>query len=387
MRIILYTGKGGVGKTSVAAATACKIAGSGKKVLIASTDQAHSLGDAFDQKLDNHPVRIDEHLYGMEINVVEEGEKAWGNLKDYIKKILTARSQDGIEVEELLVFPGFEELFALFKIVELYQAGVYDALIVDCAPTGETMSLLKFPEMFEEWITKLLPVERKLVKAAGPAVEKTIKIPMPEDTVFDDIELLTMKMRELRTLLTSKELVSIRIVTTPEKIVVKEAKRNFAFLHLYDYNVDAVIVNKIYPEASMKGYFNQWIKHQEESLREIRDSFMEIPIFRLELQPGEIHSLPCLKTVSGLIYGDSDPMDVFFRDNIFSLDKEGDTYYFRVYIPFVDKKDMELIQKGDELHLTIHNQHRNILLPKKIRGLEISGAKYEDDRLNIAFSE
>jgi arsenite-transporting ATPase len=236
MRIILYTGKGGVGKTCVAAATACSLASEGKKVLVISTDQAHSLGDALDCKLNADPIEVATNLYALEVDAIAECERAWGTLKDYLKQLMVSKNGESLEAEELLVFPGFEELTALFKIKDIYEKGQYDVLIVDCAPTGETLSLLKFPEMFGEMIGRMLPMKRKAVKVAGPAVSRLLKVPMPKDTVFDEIEKLVDKMNGLRELMWNKEIVSIRIVTTPEKIVIKEAKRNFSYLHLFNYN-------------------------------------------------------------------------------------------------------------------------------------------------------
>ncbi len=390
MRILLYTGKGGVGKTSIAAATACKLAGMGKKVLIMSTDQAHSLGDSFGRKLGNAPTKIDystgdKNLYAMEIDAVAESEKAWGNLKEYMKRLLTSQSGESIEVEELLVFPGFEELFSLFKILEIYQENQYDVLIVDCAPTGETMSLLKFPEMMEGWLMRILPLKRKALKVAGPIVEKTAKIPMPEDTIFDDIEYLYGKIEELRNLLLQKNIVSMRIVTTPEKIVVKESKRNFSYLQLYDMNVDAIIVNKIYPRESLSGYFHKWIENQENSLRDIEDSFAGIPIMHMELLKHELHTPERLEAAAEMIYKDINPMDVLFQGKIFTLDEQEGVYWFRIKLPFLDKKDLDLLQKGDELFINIQNQYRSFVLPAKLKGKSITGAKYENGILNILF--
>ena len=248
MRIILYTGKGGVGKTSIAAATACKIASIGKKVLIISTDAAHSLSDSFNVKLGNEAIEIEKNLYGMEIDTVSENEKIWGGVKDYIKQLLTIKSGETIESEELLVFPGFEELVSLIKIKEINDEGNYDVLIVDCAPTGETMSLLKFPDLFKWWMDKIFPVKRKGAKIAKPIVETTIKVPMPTEDVFDEIESLYKKIDDLYSIMQDKSKVSLRIVTTPEKIVVKEAKRNFSYLHLFNYNVDSIIINKTFPK-------------------------------------------------------------------------------------------------------------------------------------------
>lgn len=385
MRILLYTGKGGVGKTSIAAATACKIAETGKRVLIMSTDQAHSLGDSFDRKLGNEPLEITERLYAMEIDAVAESEHAWGNIKDYLKKLLTSRSGESIEAEELLVFPGFEELFSLFKILDIYKGGNYDVLIVDCAPTGETISLLKFPEMFGDLLGKIMPIKRKAIKVAGPLVEKTTKIPMPKETLFDEAEVLCSKIEQLQDLMSDKEIVSLRIVTTPEKIVVKEAKRNFAYLHMYDYNVDAIIVNKVYPKSSLAGYFNQWIENQQKSLEDIRQSFFGIPVFEMEFLKHELRTVERLKKAADMVYRDTDPGEVLAVQNIFVLEKVQDRYWLKIAIPFVDKQELELEQKGEELALTIKNERRNLLLPPKLREYEVAGAKYEEEMLKIEF--
>lgn len=385
MRILLYTGKGGVGKTSIAAATACKIAESGKRVLIMSTDQAHSLGDSFDRKLGNEPLEVTEHLYAMEIDAVVESEHAWGNIKDYMKKLLTSRSGESIEAEELLVFPGFEELFSLFKILEIYEAQNYDVLIVDCAPTGETISLLKFPEMFGDLLGKIMPMKRKALKVAGPLVEKTMKIPMPKDTLFDEVEILCHKIEQLQELMSDKDVLSLRIVTTPEKIVVKEAKRNFAYLHMYDYNVDAIIVNKVYPKSSLEGYFNQWIENQQNSLQDIRQSFFDIPVFEMEFLKHELRTVERLNVAADMVYRDTDPAAVLAVQSIFVLEKVQEKYCLKIALPFVDKQELELEQKGEELALTIKNERRNLILPPKLREYEVAGAKYEDDVLKIEF--
>ena len=385
MRIILYTGKGGVGKTSIAAATACQIAESGRKVLVMSTDQAHSLGDSFDCKLSCVPKEIVENLFAMEVDAITECERVWGTLKDYLKRLLTSQSGDSIEAEELLVFPGFEELTALFKIKDIYDEGFYDVLIVDCAPTGETLALLKFPEMFGKWIERLLPMKRKAVKIAGPAVEKFTKMPMPKDSMFDEIEVLCEKMNALCKLLWNRDIVSIRIVTTPEKIVIKESKRNFSYLHLFDFNVDAIIVNKIYPKESLPGYFHKWIKNQEEALEDIKVSFAGVPIFYLDLLKHELRTIERLKGVSRNLYGEINPEDILFRDTIFTTEKIGDKDVFKISLPFFDLADMELTQKGDELTLVIKNERRKFSLPNKLKNKEIQSAKYENGKLNIIF--
>lgn len=386
MRIILYTGKGGVGKTSVAAATAVKLAKDGKKVLIMSTDQAHSLSDSFGIKLKNTPVQISDKLWGLEIDAILEGERAWGNMKNYLKELLTVRAAGGIEAEELLVFPGLEELFSLFKITDIYEQNHYDVLIVDCAPTGETLSLLKFPEMFGNMIKTVLPMKKKAVKVAGPIMEKVMKIPMPEDNVFDDIEQLYEKLYQLQAIMTNKEILSIRIVTTPERIVIKEAKRNFTYLHLYNYNIDAIIVNKVYPPKALDGYFSKWINLQEEGLTEIRESFSEVPVFTLMLLNKELTTTSILQEAAEQIFGDTDPAAVLFKDTIFEVKKEDDGYTFILNIPFADKADMDMGQKGSELMIQIKNEKRCFTLPNVLRNKTVQGARYEAGKLLIKFA-
>ncbi len=383
MRIIIYTGKGGVGKTSIAAATACNIAESGKKVLIMSTDQAHSLGDSFDMSISKEPTSVMENLYAMEIDSVYESEKSWGSIKSYFKELLTMKGGSGIEVEELLVFPGLEELFSMFKILEEYESGDYDTIIVDCAPTGETLSLLKYPERLSGLIEKVLPIKRSGVKKFGPMVEKLAKVPVPEDNVFDDIEYLMDKMQRLQELLLNKEVVSLRVVTTPEKIVISEAKRNFTCLYLYHYNVDAVIVNHIYPDKAMVGYFSKWVKLQEEGLSEIRECFSEVPKFYVELQQREIRKLDVLSDIGRIIYGDSDPDEVLFKKEIYIPDK--DNSCLKIYLPFADKDELKLEQAGRELVVGVRNENRRFPVPEEFSGKEISGAKFEKGYLKISF--
>ncbi len=383
MRIIIYTGKGGVGKTSMAAATACKIAGSGKRVMIMSTDQAHSLGDAFDCHVGNEPTQIMENLYALETDTVAESEKSWGNLKDYFKRLLTLKGGSGIETEELLVFPGLEELFSMFKILELYESGRYDTIIVDCAPTGETLSLLRYPERFANLIEKVLPMKKAGVKAVGPAVEAMTRIPMPDMNVFDDIEHLMDKMGRLQELMLNKDIVSLRVVTTPEKIVIKEAKRNFTCLYLYHYNVDAVIVNHIYPDRAMEGYFGKWMSLQKEGLEEIKESFSEVPKFYVELQPGEIRTLDVLKKVGNMIFDGNDPDEVLFKQEIYRIDT--DKKLLSIFLPFASKDELILEQEKGEISVGVRNERRKFPIPSGLSGLNIAGAAFEDGYLNIRF--
>lgn len=383
MRIILYTGKGGVGKTSIAAASACKLAMDGKNVLIMSTDQAHSLGDSFEMKIGNEETKIAEHLYGMEIDAEKESEIVWGQMQGYLKQILTLRANDGLETEEVLVFPGLEELFSMLKILDIKERNKYDVLILDCAPTGETMSLLRFPEMFGNLIRQVLPVERKLIKFAGPVVSKITQVPMPNDSVFDELTALTSRLEQMQILMQDKEQVSIRIVTTPERIVIKEAKRNFTWLHMYNYNVDAIIVNRIYPHAALEGYFCKWIELQKNGLKEIEESFYPIPIYQLELKKKELKSFSFLCETAKELFKEIDLANVLFKKKIFELIQEDGKDCFQIYLPFTEKADLELLQEGEEIILRIQNMIRRIILPDSIRRKEVESAKYENGILKL----
>lgn len=386
MRIILYTGKGGVGKTSIAAASACKIAATGKKVLVMSTDAAHSLSDSFDIPLAKEPKQIAPNLSAMEIDTVYESEQVWKNMQDYMKRLLTMRAEAGIETEELLVFPGMEELFSLFKILDIYEENKYDVLIVDCAPTGETLSLLKYPEMLSNFMEKVLPIKRKGVKIVGPAVEKMMKIPMPEESFFDDLERVMDKMESLQNLMLNKEVLSLRIVTTPERIVIREAKRNFTCLHLYNYNVDAIVINRIYPQTALDGYFSKWIQMQQEGLKEIEESFSEVPKFYMELQDKELRTLPVLQQAAETLFADSKPEDILFCHEIFTFSKEGEAGQMKIYLPFADKEELDLGQNDTELLLGVKNERRSFPLPKSLQEKQITGAKFEEGYLTISFA-
>lgn len=371
-RIIVFTGKGGVGKTSIAAITACKIAEEGKKVLIMSTDEAHSLSDSFNLKLTNEPTEISKSLFGMEIDVVKENEVIWGNLQGYLKDLVTAKSEETIESEELLVFPGLQELISLIKIKQFADENSFDVLIVDCAPTGETMSLLKFPDLFKTFMKKVFPMKRKAAKIAGPIVEKTIKIPMPDDETMNEIELLYDKIDGLHKLMLDKTRTSIRIVTTPEKIVVTEAKRSFSFLHLFNYNVDAIIVNKIFPESSIDGYFSIWKEKQNQGIKDIEDSFRGIPVFKMELMETELRGYNTLKKMGMVLFNNKHIEEVLFKEKIFEIIKEENKNVLAVYLPTVNKDELNLYQKGDELIISIKNERRNLVLPSRIQGQEIT---------------
>ncbi|MCM1566721.1 MAG: ArsA family ATPase [Dehalobacter sp. 4CP] len=384
MRIILYTGKGGVGKTSVAAATAIRLATKGRRVLLMSTDQAHSLTDSLDMKLGSEPTAVIPCLDALEIDVVRESEAAWGSLKSYIKQMILSRAEGGIEAEELLIFPGLEELFSLFSVLDYYEKNKYDVLIVDCAPTGETLNLLKYPEMFGEMVSKILPVKRQAVKVAGPVIEKVLKMPMPKDNVFEDLTKLMAKLERLQALMLNKDVLTVRLVTTPEKIVIKETKRSFTWLSLFDYQVDAVIINKVFPQEALSGYFNRWVELQNEGLNEIRESFADLPVFYLNLMKHELKSVPVLAQI-GDLYGKMNPEAVLCRTRLMETFRDNDQDVLIFHLPFADKSEMTLSQAGGEIHIAIKNEKRCMMLPPHLLNKQIASAKLDEGKLQIRF--
>ena len=385
MRIILYTGKGGVGKTSIAAATALKSAREGLKTLVVSTDAAHSLGDSLDIKLSSEPIEIENNFWAQEIDSIHEVEQGWGKVQQYLTALFTAKSVKDITTEELTVFPGMEDLLSLLRILKYYKEKTFDVIIIDCAPTGETLALLSFPEMLRWWMEKLFPVKRKAVKVVRPVVEPLLGVPLPSDGVMGEIENIYNQLDEMRQILSNRDITSIRIVVNPEKMVIKEAQRSFTYLNIYDFNVDAVVVNRVIPENVTDDYFKVWKEIQRKYKEMILESFSPIPVYYAPLFETEIVGINMLERLGEEVFKTEKPTDIKYNKRTQEITKEGDDYIYSIYIPFTDKMELDLNQKGDELIIRTSNLKRNIVLPKTLQSLEIKGAKFEDDYLKIRF--
>jgi arsenite-transporting ATPase len=383
MRIILYTGKGGVGKTSIAAATALRSAGQGLKTLVVSTDAAHSLGDCLDRRLSPEPEEIQPNLWAQEIDVTHEVEKGWGLVQEYFTKLFTSKAVKDITTEELTVFPGMEDLLSLLRILKYYRDGTFDAIIIDCAPTGETLALLSFPDMFRWWMEKLFPIKRKAARVAKPIVEPLLGVPIPGDDVMVEFEKIYHQLDEMRKIFSNGQITSIRIVVNPEKMVVKEAQRSFTYLNLYDYKVDAVIVNRIIPDGVTDSYFKVWKDIHSKYKDMIRESFNPVPIFYAPLFEKEVVGPEMLRRMGDAIYGKKNPTSVFYHQRTQQYLKQDGHYLLSIYMPFVDKKELSLNQKGDELIIRAGLTKRTITLPRTLRSYTAKGAKFEEDRLNI----
>lgn len=385
MRIILYTGKGGVGKTSIAAATAVRSSEQGKKTLVVSTDPAHSLGDSFDMKLSNEPVEIRKNLWAQEIDSIHEVEEGWGKVQKYFTELFTAKAVKDITTQELTVFPGMEDLLSLLRILKYYKEGRFDIIIIDCAPTGETLALLSFPEMLRWWMEKLFPLKKKAIKVAGPVAESLLKIPMPSGQVLDEIDNMYYQLDEMKKVFSDREVTSIRIVVNPEKMVIKEAQRSFTYLNIYDFNVDAVVVNRVIPENVTDHYFKVWKDIQKKYRKDITESFSPIPIYYAPLFETEVVGLKMLERMAEAVFKEENPADIKYNGRAQRVYKEAEDYILAIPMPFMDKKELSLNQKGDQLIIRAGSIKRNITLPRTLLDFSIKRAKFEEDMLKIRF--
>ena len=387
MRILIYTGKGGVGKTSIAASTAVKIARTGKKVLVMSTDQAHSLGDSLCMKLGTEPGEVFPGLDAMEIATPRESRRAWGTLQDYLRQLISQKANGGIESDEVLLFPGLEELCSLIRILDLYEEGNYDVLVVDCAPTGETLSLLRYPERLSVLADRLLPMVRGVTSIFGGLISRKTTVPKPRDMVFAEFDSLVKRLNALQKILRDRSVTSMRIVTTPERIVLEEARRSFTWINEYDFGVDAVCINKIYPEEAMKGYFEGWQQMQRESLQLAAESFPGRRQFSLLLQDAEIRGIPALEKAGNELYEGDDPAQIYCREEAFRMEYDLKTGIRSLIIslPYADAEEIRTEKEGDDLILFVRNEVRRLRLPDILCRRDLDGQTFENGELTIRF--
>lgn len=385
-RIIIFTGKGGVGKTSTAAAHAVKAASKGMKTLIVSTDMAHNLSDIFEKKIKEEPIEVIDNLYALEIDPNHEMDRHYGSISKAFKNMIPNLDEESAEnLEDIVVFPGIEELFSLIKIKELYDENIYDLIIVDCAPTGETLALLKFPELFSWYMEKMFPVGRVAMKVLRPISKIAFKLEMPNEMAMNDIEKLYVKLGSLQALLKNKEVCSIRIVTIPEKMVVEESKRSYMYLNLYNFNVDGLYINRIIPKDIENNFFDKWKQLQNDYLDEISSVFGSIPTYKIKWYEVDINGIEGLNRIAKDSLDDEHLFEVLKTTINETFEKTDKGYRLEIYIPFANKTDFDLLESGTDIIIKIGNFKRNIPVPNVIRKYSISSAKLEGEKLSIIF--
>jgi arsenite-transporting ATPase len=388
MRVIVYTGKGGVGKTSVAAATAARLAKLGYRTLVMSTDAAHSLSDSLDVPLGPDPVQVADRLWGQEVDSLREAERNWGDIQRWLANVMAWAKAESISTDELLIFPGMEELFALLQIRRHVLSGQYDVLVVDCAPTGETLRMLSYPTALRWWMEKIFPMKKKVVKVARPVARLALHgLELPSDNVMDSVERLFHGLAEMHRILLDHETTSMRLVLNPEKMVIAEARRSFTYLNLFGFNTDAVVVNRVYPPGAEDSYFARWREVQAKHYAEIEVSFNPLPIFQVPLMETEVVGLPMLERVADAAFGERNPGEILYTGRVEELRPEGNGYVLDLAVPFAPREQINLTQRGDEMTIAVGWYKRKVVLPRTLAGRPVLGARFADDRLVIRFGE
>ena len=384
-RIMIFTGKGGVGKSSVAAAHALKSADLGNKTLLVSTDMAHNLGDIFERKLGREIVSISDKLDLYEIDPQYVMENDFPEIIKYIGSFLG--DAGNFRIQDLNMLPGLDELCSLLRIAELHNSGVYDCIIVDCAPTGETLSLLKFPELLSWYMEKLFPIGKVGVRLLAPVSKTLFKVEMPNTHAMNDIEKIFVKLLELEELLKNRELSSVRIVTTPEKMVVEETKRNYMYMNLYDFNVDGLYINRILPGDIGNDFFDNWITIQKKYIEELKATFSALPIYEIPWYEEELKGEENVRRIVNDVLTDDNVLKTVVVNERERFEKTDEGYSLSVYMPGADKTDIDMFQAATDIVIKTGNFKRNIPLPNILRSYMISGAKYEDGVLKIEFTK
>ena len=393
MRILLYTGKGGVGKTSMSAATALRCAELGYRTAVLSVDPAHSLGDSFDRRIGSNLTELAPNLWGQEIDLLSQMDQYWGRVQGYLNALFSWRGMEGVVAEETAVLPGMEELASLMQITALADSGKYDVIIIDAAPTGSTLQLLSFPDMARWYLEKVFPFQRRAVQLARPVMKRMSDMPLPDDDVFDSIEELVNYLERMSQLLGDGAISSVRLVLNPEKMVIKEAQRAYTYLNLYGYSVDSVICNRVFPQELSDPYFDGWKQAQAAGLELVREAFQPLPIFEVPFFQGEVTGMEMLQQLAENLYGAAagkngagDPTQKYFIGKPQEIAREDGHYVLSIALPLVERSEVHLHRSVfDELVVRIGNWKRNVSLPIGLARLEVSSARFEGDRLNIFF--
>ncbi len=384
-RIILFTGKGGVGKTTISGATALRAAELGYKTLVMSTDPAHSLADALDQPLSPEPSEVAPNLFGQELDVYYSLRKYWSNMRQLMTSIFRWQGTDKALAEEMAIFPGMEEVSAFLWLEEFYRQGEFDLIVIDSAPTGETLKHLSLPQVGQWWLTRALPIQ----KLAGQPLSKIFSTMtrLPVDKALLEIEDFYNKVLSIHKILSQTETTSIRLVLNPERMVIQEALRAYTYLQLYGYPVDAVMVNRVLPASFAQAGFGEQIEAQRDYLAEIEDSFAPLPIFTVPHQGREIFGLDRLRAIGVALYGERDPREIFHEAEPYQFIEQRNGYLLTIHLPFLKDEDVTVTQKDDELIIQAKDRRRNLFLPKFLAYYEVTSSQMMDSRLLVRFEK
>jgi arsenite-transporting ATPase len=391
MRIILFAGKGGVGKTSIAGATGVKAAAMGHKTLIMSLDIAHSLSDIFDLDkalMDRNrgiPFQIDEGLWIQELDIQEEIQKNWGEVHQYIASLFNTTGLDEILAEELAILPGMEEVSSLLYLNKYVQEAVFDVVILDCAPTGESLRFISIPTALEWYIGKIFKIQRRVVSYVRPIAKRFSDVPLPEDDYFKALKELFVRLEGVDKILTDPTVTTVRMVTNPEKIVLKETQRALLYFYLYRMCIDAVVMNRILPGSIKETYFDNWKDSQRKYLQLAEEYFSPIPIFPVTLRKTEPLGKGGLAKLAEDIYGDRDPTQRFFKDWPYEFSRKDGKVCIKMKLPYVHKEDIDVHRLADEMVIRIGGFKRHILLPRHLAAYKENTASMDKDYVYITF--
>lgn len=387
MRILLFTGKGGVGKTTVAAATAVRAARTGLRTMICSTDPAHSLADVFAVPLGDAPTVVEPRLAAVQLDARRRLEESWGSVREYLVSLLDWAGAGTVEAEELAVIPGLDEVFALADIKSFADSGDYDLLVVDCAPTAETLRLLSLPDVLGWYMQRVFPAQRSMTRAVRPLLARVVNMPLASDRVFDAVRAFYARLDGVRELLTDGGITSARLVVNAERMVVAEARRTFTYLALFGYHVDAVVVNRLLPVEVVDPWFKGWKEVQAEQLDAIDDGFAPVPVLTADLASEELVGSERLAAFAETIYGVTNPTARLSDTEPFRVEADGAALVLSMHLPFTSKHEVELGRRDGELLVAVGPHRRAVVLPDSLRRREVGGARLEEDRLLVDFVE
>lgn len=388
MRTILFTGKGGVGKTTLAAATAIRAAAAGHETLVISTDIAHSLADALDASLANEPRPVGPaHLHAAELDTGEELERYWGEIKRRIAATLRAEGLDGAVAGELAILPGLDEVLSLVRIKRYYDEGHYDVLVIDSAPTGAAMRLLSAPDLSRWYTRNLLGLSRGLARAVLPALKRVINLPVSEGVVQERMTALFDQITALRDILTDPEQTSVRLVLNPDTLSIRETQRAYTYMNLFGFSVDALFLNRVLPDQVRDPYFAEWIANQAEHRARVPELFAPLPVFEVALKRQEVVGVQALDALGAALYGERDPSSRLAVDEPLRFYMEGERYMMALKVAGVTGESAALEKQGDELSVRLGSLRRTIPLPQSLAALRPLWARVRGDELQIAFEE